>query len=148
MLTIDASEAIAALNAMAMRIADAEPVLAAIGYAEVEVIRARIEEGKKSPQGEEWAPWRPWTESERKKKGNTARGLLWDSGNLMDSIRSEVSANGVIIGTDIEYGPELQRGRGPGDPYPMEARPFVGWDEQGKVHAEMLMVHHIQGFAS
>ena len=146
MLTIDASEAIAALNAMAMRMANTEPVLAAIGYAETEVIRARIEEGKTTPEGQQWAPWRPWTREERENKGNESQGLLWDTGTLLNSIRHQTDARSVVIGTDVEYAHELQVGRG--GPYPMVARPFIGWNEEGAAHAEMLMLHHIQGFSS
>ena len=140
MITITATQAIADLNLILARLQNPRPALDAIGAAEAENIRVRIQEGKRSPDGVPWAEWTPFTRAEREAKGNTERGLLWDSGTLLDSIRHQSGAADVVIGTDVDYADELQDGR-----VGMRARPFVGWDADGIRHAEMTMMHFLEG---
>lgn len=143
MITTNIPQVIELLREMAVRMAAPLPAFSAIGHAETAVIRTRIEEGKTTPEGQAWAPWRPWTADEREAKGNADQGLLWDTGTLLNSIRSHTEAKGVSIGTDVPYADELQGGRG--GRHPMVARPFIGWDQAGIERAERTMISYLEG---
>ena len=129
MLTINLTEALAELNLLAQM--NMAPWLAAVGAHEVKAIQQRIESTKASPDYIHWAQWSPRRFRERVAAGNVGQGLLWDTGNLLNSFRFESSPFEVMIGTDVAYAKDLQVGRN--DPTLMPARPFVGWtdDELG-----------------
>jgi phage gpG-like protein len=139
MLTINAAQAIAELNAILARTLNTEPALAVIGRAAVEAARHRIQATKTGPEGNHWTEWRQATRDHREAKGNVGRGLLWDDGTLLDSIHVEQEAGGIEIGSDLEYGAFLQEGT-----ERMVARPWLGWDDDLARHAEMTMLHYIE----
>lgn len=100
-----------------------------IGDIIAEDIKNIIMKRNESPDGKPWAPWRPSTAKARERKGNAKQGLLWDSGRLLRSIKSQVigSHNTVQIGTDIPYAGYLNNGTSK-----MSARPFLGVSARAK----------------
>ena len=80
--------------------------------AETEVLDAkqRITFGKIDPDGRAWAPWRISTMRQRIRERNVARGLLYRTGRLLNSIKSRISGNKITIYTNTEYAGYLQRG--------------------------------------
>lgn len=138
MITIDSTSALLTLGSMLVRILRPEPALSIIGQRAAEGIRRRIQRTKDDPDGNAWAPWRPMTRTRREAKGNAGQGLLWDDGTLLDSIRAQSSDSGVEIGSDVAYAPYLQSGTSR-----MEARPFIGWDDDSLRQAETTMLHFI-----
>ena len=140
MLTIDATEAIAVLNGMAMRMAHPQPVLAQIGEFTASKVMLGIMSEKDDPEGRAWAAWMPSTREQRTKKGNVGLGLLWDEGTLLGSIRVQTSAHEVVIGTTVKEGAYLQEGTSK-----MAARPFLGWSEAEALMAEQFIARYIEG---
>lgn len=141
MITIDAEEALGVLNDVLLRLMGKEELLMAIGAREVAASQERIMSTKLSPDGMRWVKWRPSTARQRLRKGNTGRGILWDEGDLLDSIHAEVSADGlmtgemsvseVLIGSDSPIALYQQDGtRGPGvgpSGWHVPPRHFLGW---------------------
>jgi phage gpG-like protein len=125
MLTINLTEALAELNLLAQ--INMGPWLAEVGAHELKTIQQRIENTKASPDYIHWAAWSPRRFREREAKGNIGQGLLWDTGNLLGSLRFESSPTELVIGTDVAYAKELQEGRD--NPSMMPGRPFVGWTD-------------------
>ncbi len=139
MLTLDASEAIAALSLIASRASDMSPLMEEFGELQVIAVRERLMNSKTTPWGADWAPWRPMTEIERTKKGNADQGLLWDTGTLLNSIRFEASPLGVEIGTDVDYAVDLQNGT-----LSMADRDFLGWSPDFYPTAERLALIYLE----
>ena len=123
--TIDLSSAVNGINQILQRLNDLIPFYDEVGTFAVNQIREKLHDGKTTPSGTPWAPWRPFTEEQRFLKGNTSQGLLWDTGALIESIHFNVDGNfDVTIGTDLDYGKTLQDGI----PGKQEPRPFIGWE--------------------
>lgn len=140
MMTIDAEQAIAELNAIAVRLANMTPFLQSVGNTQAGAIHARIQRSKTAPMGGNWAPWRPRTEAARIKKGNAQQGLLWDSGALLNSFVVETGPDAVTIGTPVSYAVYLQDGT-----ERMAAREFMGWSETDVSAVELLGIAYIEG---
>lgn len=121
-LTVNDRQVMQELGRLLVNITQPENMLTFIGDAEVSEVYKRIIDIKASPFGEAWEPWSEQRLAERSIKGNVSQGLLWDTGELMNSIRYEVSRDGVSIGTDIFYATDLQQGTDR-----MPAREFLGW---------------------
>lgn len=143
MIEIDAEQALMELGAMVARAANLAPVLEIIGQSEVENTRARIQQSKTNPWGGDWAPWAESTEASRQRKGNAGQGLLWDDGDLLDSIHFKVDAmegvGWVDIGSDLDYALYLQDGT-----EKMPARPFLGWNDAPLAFYEAMMANYVQ----
>ncbi len=139
MITIDAEAAIADLEAMVARLRAPEPLLGAIGEAEVELSRERIEETKDDPLGGGWLPWADSTSRQRVRKGTADLGLLYDTGELLESIHAAVEGNTVAIGSDVDYAIYLQDGTSK-----MPARPFLGWAPENLDAYESMFVRFLE----
>lgn len=100
-----------------------------IGDIITEDIKYRIVKLKKDPDDKPWAPWAPSTAKARARKGNAALGLLFDTGTLLRSIKSQVigSHNTLQIGTDVKYAGFLNNGTSK-----MPARPFLGVSQRAQ----------------
>jgi len=123
-VTFDSAATIAHVRAVIARMHDLVPLYDVVGAYAANKIRDRIQNTKKSPEGDPWAPWKPFTEVSRQYSGNMGQGLLWDTGDLLNSIRFDVDGNfGVEIGTDVHYAVDLHEGIAG----KQEARPLVGW---------------------
>jgi len=92
---------------------------------EVERTRKRIERTKLDPDGVPWQPWALSTEEHRRRKGTLSRGLLYDTGALLNSITFEVTDDNFAVGSGLEYAEYLQDGT-----INMEAREFLGFNEE------------------
>ena len=139
---INVEQALAELGAMVARARLPGPVLEVIGASEVENARARIQQTKINPWGGDWAPWADSVAEHRARKGNAGQGLLWDDGDLLDSIRFAVDAMDSVawvdIGSDLEYAAYLQEGTDN-----MPAREFLGWNDAALPFYEGLLVNYI-----
>jgi phage gpG-like protein len=159
MITIDAEQAFDELNGILLRLAAKQDLLDAIGEREAEAARQRIMSTKTDPEGDRWTRWRPSTARQRLKKGNAGRGILWDEGDLLDSIYFASSADGlassdmslseVLIGTDSPIGMYQQFGTyGPGvgpSGYHVPPRPFLGWEPTAFGVYEMMAARFLAG---
>jgi phage virion morphogenesis protein len=142
MITVDAAEAIAVLNGMALRMAKPQPVLAQIGEFMASKVMLEIMSEKDDPEGHPWAAWMPSTRAQRTKKGNVALGLLWDKGTLLGSIRVQTSANEVSIGSTDKVATFLQDGT-----EKMQAREIVGWSAADQAMTEQFVARYIEGLS-
>ena len=142
MMTMNASQVIADLQLIVHRMQDMAPVLSVIGERQRDAIETRIMTGKTDPDGERWAPWRPWRAAEREAKGNASQGLLWDTGDLLHSIIDSADQDSVAIGTAVSYADELQYGR-----RNMAPRPFIGWGREDEKEVDRLAVTYIMAGA-
>jgi len=137
--TIEIGPVVAALN----RIANAEHAswITAVGEREKALIQERIRTTKQDPDGHDWAPWRPFTKAKREAQGNAGQGLLWDTGELLQSPTYLTPFGAELeIGTDVDYAKVQQEGiEGH-----MAARPFIGWSEADQVWLETSLVEHLQ----
>ena len=140
---VDVEQALTELGAMVARTQFLGPVLEVIGQSEVENAKARIQQSKMNPWGGDWAPWANSTAAHRMHKGNASQGLLWDDGDLLNSIRFAVDAmegiSWVDIGSDLEYAAYLQNGT-----EDMPAREFLGWNDAVLPFYEGLLLNYIE----
>ncbi len=140
MLTFNIDGAIAHVGGLLARIANMQPVMAAIGEEQASRIMLRILQTKEDPDGHAWAAWKPSTEAHRQGKGNASQGLLWDEGTLLHSVTMAASAHSVVIGEAAAHAIYLQDGTPK-----MAARPSVGWGAEDKVLAEHQVVRYLEG---
>lgn len=82
----------------------------------------RIRDTKENPFGRDWQEWATGTRRQREKKGNAEQGLLWDSGDLLHSIRAEIRPAQVAVGSPLDYAKWLQEGT-----EDMPSREFLGF---------------------
>ena len=138
MLTADFQPALATLALLRAKINYPGPALTLIGQLAAKRIERELETGKHDPDGKPWEPWALSTANARLKKGNADRGLLYDTGTLLHSIRMQVGVSDVVIGTEVPYSKYLQDGTNR-----MPPRPFVGWGAEGEAEAEHAMVAYL-----
>jgi phage virion morphogenesis protein len=136
---IDAGSLAQAVSALITEFSKPDQLLKAAGHAVAAHVFERISYGKTDPAGAAWAPWAAYTLEQRSKKGNVGQGLLWDTGALRASIKSEVSGNELAIGSDLGYARELQFGEGN-----MPARAFLGWDFESEKLATNAIEDHLR----
>lgn len=105
-----------------------------IGEIERQDIRQRIAFTKETPDGKKWAPWSPATLLARSKKRNVNRGLLFDSGNLLNSFRVIQKGKEVTIGTNVPYSIYLNNGTAN-----MPARQFMGVSPKAKEKINLIL---------
>lgn len=127
------------LASLLKQLANPRPALEQIGEALVQSTRERLEKTKVSPEGQKWAPWSLSTLLARRKKGTAARGLLFDSGNLSNSIQAQVLGDSVIVGASAKYASFLQNGT-----ENMPARPFVGISRQDEARIHGILSAHLE----
>lgn len=141
MLEVDLETALAEIGAILQRVQNPTPALTAIGSAELLEAQQRIIGNKLDPDYEAWMPWARRTLKERTKKGNLDQGLLWDTGELLNSLKSIATSNSVEIGTDVPYAADLQLGTDI-----MPAREFLGWNVATLADHELTMTEWLEGF--
>lgn len=144
MLEANFADVLNEIGLMLARSRNPLPILSRIGASEVENVRERIRSEKDSPFGEPWAPWAPSTAKARERKGNAARGLLFDDGDLLRSIHAEANVYGpghgtLDIGSDLDYAIFLQDGT-----EFMPARPYLGWNEHTFPFYELMLSDWIE----
>ena len=126
MIVLDTSAIQAELLQVLRRAEDFVPVFDYVADHVMREVKNRIEHTKLSPDGAPFAAWRPFTEDVRHTKGNEAQGILWDTGELLNSFYVEIEGSfEMSLGTDVEYAIDVQEGiEGK-----QEARPYLGWSE-------------------
>jgi HK97 gp10 family phage protein len=110
------------------KLEDPRDFLKEVGEIVVEDIKHRIAVTKTDPDGNKWEPWATSTELGRIKDGSVALGLLYKSGELLDSIRYRInSKKSITIGSTAPYAEYLQEGTNN-----MPARPFIGMSDRSR----------------
>lgn len=106
--------------------ANRQQFLEEVGQMLLESTRERIITSKTDPEGRAWKPWARSTALARSKDGSAARGLLYKSGNLLDSLEVRIVGDmKVSVATQVPYAQFLQNGTNR-----MPARPFLGASKQ------------------
>lgn len=113
-----------ALRNVKKQVKSSSEILDRVGKLEVKKAQNRVRATKKSPDGQNWAPWSYRTLRQRVRQGNVSKGLLNRTGNLLRSFRSKVVRNTLKIFSSVPYAKYLQRGT-----RRMPARRFLGWDK-------------------
>lgn len=127
------------LETLLSKLKNPRPALVEIGRMLVKSTQERIQKTKQDPTGKPWAPWSMGTLLGRTRKGTAARGILYDSGNLLRSIEAQVQSNSVIVGTKVNYASFLQDGT-----KNMPARPFVGISKQDEGRINDILRKHLK----
>lgn len=141
MMTVDMAQAVLELRAIFNRMQDPVPFFDAIGAMQVQKVKERIKTTKLDPDGEPWTPWAPFTADKRDREGTYDRGIMWETGRLLDSVRFDVDgAFGVDIGSDIWYAPKHQDGQGR-----LPKREIFGWDQADLTRIAVLFVNYVEG---
>ncbi len=149
MITIDMADALAEIDALALRLAIPDALFAKIGAHEVAAAKNRIESTKTAPDGTPWVSWAVGTLLHRNRKGNADQGMLWDEGDLLDSIMWQADGGTLEIGTPDEIGLYQQEGtRGPGvgpSGWHVPPREFLGWTPGSEALYEAMTIQYLAG---
>lgn len=140
---VDAKEVQQSIGDIRKKLANPRSMMQEIGDIIVEDIKNRITTTKKDVNTDKsWSPWKPSTKKARTKKGNAALGLLYDSGELLNSITSQVvgSHNTLQVGTNVPYASYLHEGTPK-----MKARPFMGVSERAQESINEAIVLYLGG---
>lgn len=136
-VTIDQKQLVSLLN----RLKNPRPALEEIGRVVTGTTQNRIRTEKTDPAGTPWQPWATSTTIARIKKGTASRGLLYDSGNLLNSITYQVSGKQVSVGSSgVPYAIYLQQGT-PN----MPARPFIGYSNKDMQYINAILTRFVSG---
>jgi len=134
-IRVDAEQAAAALNAFAM--AGTYPLMKTIGTLVEGQTKRRIAVEKRSPDGAPWAPLKPSTIANRRKRSSS---ILTDTGRLLGSISHTATSRQAIIGTNVEYAGFHQSGT-----RKMVARPFMGVSPANMVEIKAAVNAWVEG---
>lgn len=126
------------LKEIETRISNYSPLLNQVGKIELDETRKRILQTKMSPNGTPWLPWAPSTLAYRNKKGNASKGLLNDTGALLNSFKIIVKDKQVVVGTNLPYAKYLQDGTNK-----MPARPFIGLPVKSQESVSILIDKYV-----
>jgi phage virion morphogenesis protein len=127
------------LETLLDKLKNPKPALQEIGRMLVASTRERIKDTKRSPENRPWAAWSNGTRLARTKRGTAARGLLYESGALLNSIQYQISGKTVIVGSNSPYASFLQDGTDR-----MPARPFVGISQDDNSRIENILRAHLK----
>jgi phage gpG-like protein len=117
----------AMLGKIAARMGNIAPVLNEAARISISSVRRNFEEGGRPP-------WKPLKKGSRKPLVNT--------GSLRDSVRAEISADGLSIGSPLPYAPFHQLGT-----RHIPARPFLVIQPEDITALEEAIAHYIEGGA-
>ena len=93
-----------------------------VGKREIEKAEKRLMTTKISPNNAQWTPWAYTTAITRRRDGTAARGLLYQTGHLLNSFYYVVKRRSVEIRNRAFYARYLQFGTSE-----MPSRKFMGW---------------------
>ena len=113
------------LKGYALTLAQENNLLKSLGVEIEAQISERIESTKRDPEGKTWAELADKTRQYLLKHFPSARPPLWRTGELLDTIESQVSGGVLLTGATKEYAGFLQDGT-----KRMPARPFIGLSAQ------------------
>ena len=113
------------LKGYALTPAQEESLLKSLGVEIEAQISERIESTKRDPEGKTWTELADKTRQYLLKHFPSARPPLWRTGELLDTIESQVSGGVLLTGATKEYAGYLQEGT-----KRMPARPFIGLSAQ------------------
>lgn len=113
------------LKGYALTPAQENNLLKSLGVEIETQISERIESTKRDPEGKTWADIADKTRRYLLKHFPSARPPLWRTGELLDTIESQVSGGVLLTGATKEYAGFLQDGT-----KRMPARPFIGLSAQ------------------
>jgi phage virion morphogenesis protein len=127
------------LKTLLDRIQNPQKALDQIGKKFVQSTRNRITNTKESPNGKPWAPWSLATLVGRLRRGTAGSGLLYETGNLADSIQSKVQGKTAVVFSNAPYAGFLQAGTDR-----MPARPFIGVSASDLQLVEVILRRHLR----
>jgi phage gpG-like protein len=105
-----------------------------VGDMLLESTRERILTTKTDPMGRAWKPWARSTALARARDGSSARGLLYKSGNLVDSLQVRIDGGmKVSVSTNVPYAQFLQNGTNR-----MPPRAFLGASKQDEKQIQAI----------
>ena len=144
-IRIDSGGTLEALDKRVARLAgmDVHQLLLGIG-AEVESqTRRRIQEEKRSPEGVDWEPLKESTVKQYTRLGRSTgrQALLELTGELLDSIESQVSGDAVYVGSNKEYARVHQLGSEDGS---IVSREYLGISDENQLDLEKLVVDFVE----
>ena len=113
------------LKGYALTPAQENNLLKSLGVEIETQISERIESTKRDPEGKTWADIADKTRRYLLKHFPSARPPLWRTGELLDTIESQVSGGVLLTGATKEYAGFLQDGT-----KRMPVRPFIGLSAQ------------------
>jgi phage virion morphogenesis protein len=101
-------------------------ILDAVGTRMVYQAKTRIRDTHAAPDGDMWPEWSARYAKSRKPQHD----LLWNEGNLHDSLQQVVSGNTVLVGSNLDYA-EVHQFGGPVEPNEwgisaVPPRPYLG----------------------
>lgn len=120
------------LNLRAGKVRFAQNQLRKVGEQEIIAARERIFSTKIDPEGAQWWQWSPSTLASRMRRGTADTGLLYETGHLYNSFRTDINTTSntgvqVIVSNTAKYAFYLQNGTSN-----MKPRPFFGWTDSSK----------------
>ena len=116
-------------------------MLNAIGEALVSGTLERFA-NEESPDGKKWEPsGRAWTQGLKSRRGRMGK-TLQDTGRLRSSIDYAVTADSVLVGSEVEYARIHQMGgrAGRGHTAKIPARPYLGVSKADKAEIKAIMM--------
>ena len=113
------------LKGYALTPAQETALLKSLGVEIETQISERIESTKRDPEGKTWADIAEKTRKYLVRHFPSARPPLWRTGELLDTIESQVSSGVLLTGATKEYARYLQDGT-----MRLPARPFIGLSTQ------------------
>ena len=120
-------------------------MLNAIGEALVSGTLERFE-NEESPDGKKWEPsGRAWTQGLKSRRGRMGK-TLQDTGRLRSSIDYAVTADSVLVGSEVEYARIHQMGgrAGRGHTVKIPARPYLGVSKADKAEIKAIMLEFME----
>jgi len=131
---LSGAEALSAKLKQIQKELEDQEYLKKIGQVVKEDIQDRIRSTKADPQGIPWSPWKQSTLMQRIKQGTVDRGLLYNSGKLLNSFEVITDKKSFTIGTNAPYSKYLQNGTNR-----MVARPFMGVSPKAKATIKQIL---------
>ena len=103
-------------------------------------------ENEESPDGKKWEPsGRAWTQGLKSRRGRMGK-TLQDTGRLRSSIDYAVTADSVLVGSEVEYARIHQMGgrAGRGHTVKIPARPYLGVSKADKAEIKAIMLDFME----
>lgn len=132
-------ELAAAMHLRIGKVRNQQTALKKVGEEEIRAAQERIKTSKMTPDGQPWTPWAQSTALARMQAGDASRGLLYKSGNLLNSFQLDINTNQVIVKNVAPYAAYLQEGTDN-----MPARPYFGWSKESKQRIKTIFDNFLQ----
>ncbi len=149
-ITVNDAEVRNALNALRGKMKDLRRPLREIGRVMQMSTEKRFVDSK-DPDGNRWIPNPGWVAAiwghDKKRSPGDKKPLIWH-GHLSGTIHYQVSAFALLVGTNMEYGADMQFGvfkywKRINRDINIPARPFLGVSKQDRVDILEILFDHL-----